>query len=195
MVQRFAGQDWQAGYLTGKCLVAMPGMSDARFSRAVIYLCAHTEEGAMGLVVNRAIPDFSFVDLLDQLNIPPTPRCQRIQVQFGGPVESQRGFVLHSADYVHEGTLVVDDAVALTATLEVLRDIATGTGPSRTLMALGYAGWSPGQLDDELRQNVWLTVDADPDLVFAADLEAKYVLALSRLGIDPALLSSEGGHA
>ena len=195
MVQRFAGQDWQAGYLTGKCLVAMPGMSDARFSRAVIYLCAHTEEGAMGLVVNRAIPDFSFVDLLDQLNIPPTPRCQRIQLQFGGPVESQRGFVLHSADYVHEGTLVVDDAVALTATLEVLRDIATGTGPSRTLMALGYAGWSPGQLDDELRQNVWLTVDADPDLVFAADLEAKYVLALSRLGIDPALLSSEGGHA
>jgi putative transcriptional regulator len=195
MGHAIGGFDGQAGFLTGKCLVAMPGMSDPRFSRAVVYLCAHTDEGAMGLVLNRAIPDFSFVDLLDQLNIPATPRCQRIQVQFGGPVESQRGFVLHSADYVHEGTLVVDDAVALTATLEVLRDIATGTGPSQTLMALGYAGWSPGQLDEELRQNVWLTVEADPDLVFAPDLEAKYGLALSRLGIDPALLASEGGHA
>jgi len=195
MQETFAGQDSQAGYLTGKCLVAMPGMNDPRFARAVIYLCAHTDEGAMGLVVNRAIPDFSFVDLLDQLNIPATPRCQRIQVQFGGPVESQRGFVLHSADYVHEGTLLVDDAVGLTATLEVLRDIATGTGPRRTLMALGYAGWSPGQLDEELRSNVWLTVDADPDLVFESDLDAKYGLAMARLGIDPALLSSEGGHA
>ncbi|MBB4284401.1 YqgE/AlgH family protein [Roseospira goensis] len=195
MVDTFASVGAADGFLTGKCLVAMPGMSDPRFVRAVIYVCAHTAEGAMGLVVNRAIPDFSFVDLLEQLSIPATPRCQQIKVQFGGPVESQRGFVLHTADYIHEGTLVVDDTVALTATLEVLRDIAVGTGPSRTLMALGYAGWSPGQLDDELRRNVWLTVDADSDLVFAPDLEAKYAQALGRLGIDPALLSSEGGHA
>ncbi|WP_299439395.1 YqgE/AlgH family protein [uncultured Rhodospira sp.] len=195
MVETFASVGAPDGYLTGKCLVAMPAMSDPRFVRSVIYICAHTSEGAMGLVVNRAIPDFSFVDLLEQLNIPATPRCQQIQVQFGGPVESQRGFVLHTADYIHEGTLVVDEAVALTATLEVLRDIAVGTGPSRTLMALGYAGWSPGQLDDELRRNVWLTVDADPELVFAPDLDAKYDLAMARMGIDPALLSSEGGHA
>jgi putative transcriptional regulator len=195
MVETFASVGEADGYLTGKCLVAMPGMSDPRFVRAVIYICAHTEEGAMGLVVNRAIPDFSFSDLLEQLNIPATPRCQQIQVQFGGPVESQRGFVLHSADYIHEGTLVVDETVALTATLEVLRDIAVGTGPSRTLMALGYAGWSAGQLDDELRRNVWLTVDADPELVFTPDLDAKYNLAMARIGIDPALLSSEGGHA
>jgi putative transcriptional regulator len=195
MVDTFASVGAADGYLTGKCLVAMPGMNDPRFVRAVIYICAHTDEGAMGLVVNRAIPDFSFMDLLEQLNIPATPRCEQIQVQFGGPVESQRGFVLHSADYIHEGTLVVDETVALTATLEVLRDIAVGTGPSRTLMALGYAGWSAGQLDDELRRNVWLTVDADPNVVFSFDLEAKYDLALRSLGIDPRLLASEGGHA
>lgn len=195
MAQTFASVGAADGYLTGKCLVAMPGMSDPRFVRSVIYLCAHTAEGAMGLVINRAIPDFSFPELLNQLNIPSTPLCDQIAVQFGGPVESQRGFVLHSADYVHDGTLVVDEAVALTATLEVLRDIADGTGPRHTLMALGYAGWSPGQLDDELRRNVWLTVDSDPDLVFAGDLDAKYEQALRRLGIDPALLCSEGGHA
>ena len=195
MAQTFASVGAADGYLTGKCLVAMPGMSDPRFVRSVIYLCAHTAEGAMGLVINRAIPDFSFPELLKQLNIPSTPLCSQIAVQFGGPVESQRGFVLHSADYVHDGTLVVDDAVALTATLEVLRDIADGTGPRHTLMALGYAGWSPGQLDDELRRNVWLTVDSDPDLVFVGDLDGKYERALRRLGIDPALLCSEGGHA
>ncbi|MBB4266209.1 YqgE/AlgH family protein [Roseospira visakhapatnamensis] len=195
MAQTFASVGASDGYLTGKCLVAMPGMSDPRFVRSVIYLCAHTAEGAMGLVINRAIPDFSFPELLGQLNILATPVCEQIAVQFGGPVESQRGFVLHSADYVHDGTLVVDEAVALTATLEVLRDIADGTGPRQTLMALGYAGWSPGQLDDELRRNVWLTVDSDPDLVFVGDLDGKYERALRRLGIDPALLSSEGGHA
>jgi len=195
MTDTFASVGAAGGYMTGKCLLAMPGMSDPRFVRAVIYVCAHTEEGAMGVVINRAIPDFSFIDLLQQLNIPSTPRCQQIQVQFGGPVESQRGFVLHSSDYIHEGTVVMNEAVALTATLEVLRDIAIGTGPSRTLMALGYAGWSAGQLDEELRRNVWLTVDADPDVVFNFDLESKYDLALRSLGVDPALLSSEGGHA
>jgi len=195
MAQTFASVGAADGYLTGKCLVAMPGMSDPRFVRSVIYLCAHTAEGAMGLVINRAIPDFSFPELLTQLSIPSTPLCDQITVQFGGPVESQRGFVLHSADYVHDGTLVVDECVALTATLEVLRDIADGTGPRHTLMALGYAGWSPGQLDDELRRNVWLTVDSDPDLVFVGDLDGKYERALRRLGIDPALLCSEGGHA
>jgi len=195
MAQTFASVGMSHGYLTGKCLVAMPGMSDPRFVRSVIYLCAHTAEGAMGLVINRAIPDFSFPELLDQLSISSTPLCDQIVVQFGGPVESQRGFVLHTADYVHDGTLVVDDSVALTATLEVLRDIAGGTGPRHTLMALGYAGWSPGQLDDELRRNVWLTVDSDEELVFAGDLDGKYERALGRLGVDLALLSSEGGHA
>lgn len=183
------------GYLTGHCLVAMPGMGDPRFEGTVIYLCTHSAEGAMGLVINRGLDDISFPDIVDQLGIAPTPLCETIRVQFGGPVDMARGFVLHTRDYHHEGTLMVNEGVALTATLDVLRAIAAGEGPRQVLMALGYAGWSPGQLDKELRENVWLTVPADGALLFDVALEEKYTEAMRRLGIDPRLLSDSAGHA
>lgn len=183
------------GYLTGQCLVAMPGMGDPRFEGTVIYLCAHTEEGAMGIVINRPMEQISFPDIVGQLGIEPTAHCEQIHVQFGGPVETMRGFVLHTRDYENEGTLFVDESTALTATLDVLRAIAQGQGPGRAIMALGYAGWGAGQLDGELKENVWLTVPADRRLLFETALEDKYTAAMSRLGIDPRLLSEDSGHA
>ncbi|MEO5374736.1 MAG: YqgE/AlgH family protein [Alphaproteobacteria bacterium] len=185
----------QGEYLAGQCLVAMPLMTDPRFSRTVIYLCAHTPEGAMGLVINRAIDALTFPDLLEQLGIESGPHCSRIQVHFGGPVEAGRGFVLHSSDYVQDATMIVDRQMALTATVDVLKDIAQGQGPRRSILALGYAGWSPGQLDTELRENVWLTVPADEDLVFSDDLDHKWEQAMARLGITISMLSGEAGHA
>ncbi|GEO81552.1 YqgE/AlgH family protein [Pararhodospirillum oryzae] len=183
------------GYLTGHCLVAMPGMGDPRFDGTVIYLCTHSAEGAMGLVINRGLDDISFPDIVGQLGIDPTPQCDLVRVQFGGPVDMGRGFVLHTRDYHNEGTMAVDDSVALTATLDVLKAIAAGCGPHRLLMALGYAGWSPGQLDIELRENAWLTVPADRHLLFEVALEEKYAAAIGLLGIDPRLLSENMGHA
>jgi putative transcriptional regulator len=181
--------------LIGNLLVAMPQMNDPRFERAVIYMCAHSAEGAMGLVVNKLFEQLSFPDLLDQLNIKTGPRTQQIRVHFGGPVESGRGFVLHSDDYVREGTMLVNSGFALTATIDILRAIADGEGPRSSILALGYAGWGPGQLETELAANGWLHVPADPELVFGEDLEHKWLLALSRLGISPTVLSSEAGHA
>ncbi|ABC23854.1 Protein of unknown function DUF179 [Rhodospirillum rubrum ATCC 11170] len=183
------------GYLTGHCLVAMPGMGDPRFEGTVIYLCAHTAEGAMGIVINRELEEISFPDIVGQLGIQPTPFCDDVRVQFGGPVETGRGFVLHTSDYQNEGTLSVDDSMALTATLDVLRAIASGDGPMRVIMALGYAGWGAGQLDGELKGNVWLTVPADRQLVFETAVKDKYTTAMGRLGIDPRLLSENAGHA
>lgn len=182
-------------YLSGHFLVAMPGMPDPRFAKTVIYLCAHTDEGAMGLVVNQAIQDITFPDLLEQLNIVPAGDAPPIAIQFGGPVEQGRGFVLHSADYVHETTMVVEEGVALTATVDILRDIAAGHGPAQSLLALGYAGWGPGQLDREILENGWLSVKADADILFATDLNLKWNRALAKLGIDLSLLSEEAGHA
>lgn len=187
--------DMTSGTIAGKCLIAMPSMTDPNFNRTVVYVCAHTAEGAMGLVINRAFPQLSFPDILEQLGIESTPACDSIRVHFGGPVEAARGFVLHSAEYSQAATLLVNDTVALTATTDVLRAIAGGSGPRRSLMALGYAGWSPGQLDAELKENAWLTVDADEDLLFGQALDAKWSAALGRLGIDPAMLSETAGHA
>jgi putative transcriptional regulator len=181
--------------LTGKLLVAMPQMSDPRFARSVVYLCAHSEDGAMGLVVNRVIDSLSFPNLLDQLGLEPGPGVGEVPIHFGGPVESSRGFVLHSADYVQDSTLVIEDEIALTATLDVLRAIAHGRGPARSVLALGYAGWAPGQLDAEIQANGWLVVPADVDLVFGVDNEAKWNQAIAKLGIDISLLSAEAGHA
>ncbi len=183
------------GYLTGHCLVAMPGMGDPRFEGTVIYMCAHSAEGAMGLVINRSLDEITFPDIVDQLGIQPTPLCDQIRVQFGGPVETGRGFVLHTRDYFNEGTMEVTDQIGLTATLEVLRAIANGDGPHRVIMALGYAGWSAGQLDGELKNNVWLNVPADPELIFDLSLESKYTAAMERIGIDPRLLNENAGHA
>ena len=181
--------------LVGTLLVAMPQMNDPRFERAVIYMCAHNNEGAMGLVVNKLFDQLSFPDLLDQLSIKIGPRTQQIRVHSGGPVEAGRGFVLHSDDYVREGTMLVDSGFALTATTDILRAIADGEGPRSSILALGYAGWGPGQLETEFASNGWLHVPADPELVFGADLEHKWLLSLSKLGINPTVLSSEAGHA
>lgn len=183
-----------SGYVSGQCLVAMPAMNDPRFAKTVVYICAHSSEGAMGLVINRTLEQITFPDLLEQLGIESGPDCEEIRVHFGGPVESGRGFVLHSSEYQHETTMMVDQAFALTATVDVLRDIAGGRGPRRSLLALGYAGWSPGQLDSELSENVWLTVPADDALLFSGDLDAKWQQAMGRIGVDLTMLSGEAGH-
>nr|WP_185961326.1 YqgE/AlgH family protein [Telmatospirillum sp. J64-1] len=183
------------GYLAGQLLIAMPQMQDPRFTRSVVYLCAHSAEGAMGLVVNRMLDALTFPDLLEQLGIEPTPLCEQIRVHFGGPVEAGRGFVLHSTDYVQDTTLMVDNRVALTATVDVLKAIAEGRGPRHSMLALGYAGWSPGQLDTEIRENVWLNAPADEEVLFGPNLDIKWEQALGRLGIEPPMLSGEAGHA
>ena len=184
-----------SGYFEGQLLAAMPQMTDRRFAQSVIYLCAHSADGAMGLVVNKLIDGITFPDLLQQLNIESTSGNDKIQVHFGGPVESGRGFVLHSDDYVQETTLVIRDGVALTATIDVLRAISEGKGPNRCLLALGYAGWAPGQLDSEIRANGWLNVSADENLIFGRQLDKKWSRAISKLGIDLSSLSTTAGHA
>ncbi len=182
--------------LTGQLLVAMPQMQDQRFVRSVIYMCAHSEEvGAMGLVVNKLLGSLTMGELLAQLEISPNRASRSQPVHFGGPVEAGRGFVLHTADYREEGTMVIDGNIAVTATLEILRAIGKGEGPRRCLLALGYAGWAPGQLDAEIQANGWLAVDADDDLVFDPDFDGKWQRALKKLGIDLSMLSSDAGHA
>ncbi|OFW44389.1 MAG: hypothetical protein A3J29_13825 [Acidobacteria bacterium RIFCSPLOWO2_12_FULL_67_14b] len=182
-------------FLAGQLLVAMPTMADPRFAKSVIYICAHSDEGAMGLVVNQVLDSISFPDLLEQLGIEPSGVSEQIRIHRGGPVESGRGFVLHSAEYVQDTTLVVDDDIALTATVDILKAIATGRGPRRSLLALGYAGWGPGQLDSEIKANGWLNVGADDDLVFGPDLATTWDRALAKLGINPQMLSGDAGHA
>lgn len=184
-----------SGYLTGQFLIAMPGMGDPRFARTVIYMCAHSDEGAMGLVVNKELDSLSFDDLLEQLGIEETGQHEPLPLHFGGPVETGRGFVLHSADYNQEGTLVVGGDIALTATVDVLKAIAEGNGPRKRLLALGYAGWAPGQLESEIQANGWLSVTADSELLFDIDIESKWNRAIAKLGIDASMLSSEGGRA
>ena len=182
--------------LTGKLLIAMPGMGDPRFEHSVVYLCAHSDEGAMGLIVNKRVPEIGLDDLLDQLEIDRGTSSLGRAVHFGGPVEGARGFVLHTSDAgTYPATLRVDERFAMTATRDILVDIARGRGPRRTLTALGYAGWGPGQLEDELRQNAWLTADADTAIVFDPDDHAKWARALKAMGIDPSLLSTGGGSA
>lgn len=180
-------------YLEGRCLIAMPTIGDPRFDRSLIYLCAHSSDGAMGLVVNKPLDDLSFEDMLEQLGISGGNTGEPIRMHFGGPVETGRGFVLHSDDYQHDGTLTISGGVALTATVDVLRAMAVGGGPRRSLLALGYAGWAPGQLDAEIQANGWLTCDADEELLFSANLERKWHRALSKIGIDPAMLSTDLG--
>ena len=183
-------------FLDGQLLIAMPGMGDARFERAVIFLCAHSAEGAMVLIINKPAPDLDFTDLLKQLNIEPKSDVGGTPVHFGGPVEHARGFVLHSGEYDAEGaSLKVGPAFSMTATVDVLQDMAKGQGPVQALLALGYSGWGPGQLEGELQANGWLTAAADPDLVFGKADAGKWEAALRSLNIDPRLLSAEGGRA
>ncbi len=159
--------------LTAKLLIAMPDIGDPRFHGSVVFLCAHSAEGAMGLIVNKPMPDVRFVDMLDQLDIPRGADTPNMPVCYGGPVELRRGFVLHSAEYRgrQDDRLEVDTSFAMTATIDVLEDLARGVGPARALMVLGYAGWGPGQIEDEIAQNGWLTADATPDLVFGPPME------------------------
>ncbi len=183
-------------FLDGQLLIAMPGMGDMRFERSVIFLCAHSAEGAMGLIINKPAPELRFADLLEQLKISAAGPLPETRVHFGGPVEHGRGFVLHSAEYKVEGaSLRVSDAFAMTATVEILRDMAKSAGPERALLALGYSGWGPGQLESEIQANGWLTAPADPDLVFGRRDSRKWEEALQSLRIDPRLLSAEGGRA
>ena len=182
--------------LTGQLLVAMPQMTDPRFARSVVYLCAHSEdEGAMGLVVNKLLAKLSMNELFTHLNLAPSAIGRARPVHFGGPVEPGRGFVLHTADYREDATLIVGEEFAITATLEILRAIGKGAGPRRSLLALGYAGWAPGQLDAEMQANGWLSVPADSDLLFDGDFDAKWQRALTKLGIDLTMLSTDAGHA
>jgi putative transcriptional regulator len=191
------------GYLDGQLLLAMPAMGDPRFARAVIYMCAHSVDGAMGIIINHRAPNISFTELLEQLNIvPPDERIRlpkslhAMAVHLGGPVETGRGFVLHSADYFkEESTLPIDGLVCLTATVDILRDIAKGSGPDKALLALGYAGWAPGQLESEIQANGWLHCAADSELVFDPEVDRKYSRALGKIGIDPIRLVNDAGHA
>lgn len=184
-----------SGYLQGQLLIAMPTMMDPRFQRTVIYMCAHSSAGAMGLVVNKPMDGISFPDLLQQLGIDSAKLDDHILVHFGGPVEPARGFVLHSTDYMREGTMVIDDGIGLTATVDVLKAIAHGQGPRRSLLALGYAGWAPGQLDQEIQANGWLHATADEDLVFGFEHDSKWPRAIRKVGFDPGRLSTDAGHA
>jgi putative transcriptional regulator len=191
------------GYLDGQMLIAMPTMNDERFSRAVIYVCAHSTEGAMGIIVNHPAANIKFPELLVQLEVIPAveriqlPTCaEDVKVLKGGPVETGRGFVLHSADFfIENSTLPIDEGICLTATLDILKAIARGNGPASAILALGYAGWAPGQLEQEIQQNGWLHCSADSELIFGTDTDTKYQKALRKIGIDPGMLSSEAGHA
>ena len=181
--------------LTGHLLIAMPAMGDERFAQSVIYLCAHTSEGAMGIVVNRPLQKPSFADLLRQLEVAPMPPAREIQLCQGGPVDNARGFVLHTTDWTGEGSLKVTEETALTASLDVLKAIAEGGGPREGLLALGYAGWGPGQLDSEIQQNAWLSVPADDTLMFDSKHDTKWRRAFAKLKVDPLQLSDVAGHA
>ena len=190
------------GYLDGQLLIAMPVMDDERFQRSVIYVCAHSSEGAMGIIVNRPAGSIDFPELLvqldiiqkaDQIKLP--ENAGTMKVLKGGPVETGRGFVLHSSDFfIKDATLRIDDGICLTATVDILKAIARGAGPKHAILALGYAGWEAGQLENEIQDNGWLHCDADPDLIFG-DVEEKYLRALRKIGIDPGMLSNEAGHA
>ena len=196
-------EDPDSSYMDGKLLIAMPAMADDRFTRSVIYMCAHSADGAMGIIINQHAPHIKFSELLEQLNITPKedridmpPSLDRMAVHVGGPVETGRGFVLHSADYyVDDSTLPIDDGVCLTATIDILRAIADGRGPNQSLLALGYAGWAPGQLESEIQANGWLHCPADSELLFDHDIDNKYTRALAKIGIDPSRLVNDSGRA
>jgi putative transcriptional regulator len=189
-------------YLDGQLLIAMPSMTDPRFHRAVIYMCAHSAEGAMGLIINQRAPNITLPRLLEQLEIAPSGsrpisvQAGAMAVHVGGPVETSRGFVLHSSDYfAADSTLPINEGVCLTATIDILKAIAKGSGPDKAILALGYAGWAGGQLEREIQSNGWLNCPADPDIVFDGDINTKYSRALDSLGIDPSHLVGAAGRA
>jgi len=181
--------------LTGQLLIAMPAMPDPRFAHSVIFMCMHDERGAMGIIVNQVVDGLDFEKLLEQVGIEDAPPKRRIAIHVGGPVETGRGFVLHSSDYGLDSTLDVEGGIRLTQSIEVLKEISRGGGPRQCLLALGYAGWGPGQLEREIRQNGWLNVAADEELIFSGAIDDKWRRALAKMGIDPTMLSSSAGRA
>lgn len=189
----------QSPYFTGRLLLAMPNMGDPRFHKAVILICAHDENGAMGLVLNHMLPGLNMQQLLSQLNLEEDLTLEidssEAPILSGGPVETARGFILHSNDFFQEDTIQVNDNISVTGTVDALKEIANGKGPDKMLFILGYAGWSPGQLDDEIQQNAWLIADPDLDLVFSTRSELKWDRAIKNMGIDPAMLSGSAGTA
>jgi putative transcriptional regulator len=182
-------------YFEGQMLLAMPAMTDPRFERAVIYMCAHNDEGAMGLLVNKTLDSIDFRELLGQLDIPAGDSVRDMTVHFGGPVENQRGFVLHSGEYRHDETLMITNQVGLTATLNILRALARGDGPEKSILALGYAGWGPGQLESEFHDNAWLSVPYDDALMFEVEAADKWERAFNSIGVDLSVLSVSAGRA
>src|SRR6202021_3494001 len=191
------------GYLDGQMLIAMPAMLDDRFARSLIYVCAHSSEGAMGIVVNHPAPNITFSDLLVKLDVIPAAdairlptRAEVIKVMRGGPVETERGFVLHSADFfIENSTLPIDEGICLTATLDILKAIGGGAAPVSAILALGYAGWAPGQLESEIQGNGWLHCAPDPELIFGTDIGGKNERALRKMGSDLGMRWSEAVHA
>ncbi|WP_370303599.1 YqgE/AlgH family protein [Pseudooceanicola sp.] len=182
--------------LTGKLLIAMPGMGDPRFERSVVFVCDHNRKGAMGLIVNKPAQDVRLADLFEQLSIQAETASGDGPVYFGGPVEGSRGFVLHSGDYSSKiQSLAIGDEFCMTATLDILEDIASGTGPERALMMLGYSGWGPGQLESEIAATGWLTAEAEAALVYDLEDSEKWGAALHSRGVDPLTLSASAGHA
>jgi putative transcriptional regulator len=181
--------------LAGQLLIAMPAMADPRFARTVVCLCAHSPEGAMGLVINRPIERLSFDALLRQVKVDPVPAQRQVRLLAGGPVEEGRGFVLHSGEWRAEGSIPVEGGLALTANVDILKAIAEGGGPRQCVLALGYAGWGPGQLESELSENAWLTAPADEALLFDADAATKWQRAMSKLKVDPSRIVGAAGHA
>lgn len=188
-------QEDRAGFLEGKLLLAMPGMTDPRFERSVIYICSHSHEGAMGLVINHPIPNLTFENLLQQLDIEDDGLAPQIPVHAGGPMDTGRGFVLHSPDFVEDTSVKLCSDVALTATVDILKALAGQGGPKQRMVILGYAGWGPGQLEDEISQNAWLSTDPTGDVLFETRDDQKWPRAMASLGVDIAMLSSEAGHA
>lgn len=190
----------EQGDLTGKMLIAMPGMTDPRFARSVVLICAHSNEGAMGLVVNRRLHDLEFSDLLSQLGIDREASSREVPVHFGGPVEPARGFVLHpmpgsEEDEGHEGRMEIAPGLAMTTTRDILEELARGEGPECAVLALGYAGWGPGQLEAEMLANGWLTTERNDELLFGGNDPDKWAQAIRGLGVDPSLLSQSAGRA
>lgn len=183
-------------YLTGQLLIASPQITDSRFFHSVILVCGHDLNGAMGIILNRLIDDLTLKDLIEQIGLQSSKTTNvPISVHFGGPIEMGRGFVIHSTDYLQDGSVKISDEMALSSTVEILSLLMEGEGPKQKILALGYVAWSAGQLETEIQKNSWLQTDADLDLVFSSDLSNMWKKALKKIGVDPALLSSQTGHA
>lgn len=195
MTEKIESKQDLSGYITGQFLLAMPHMQDLRLEKAVIFICGHDTNGAMGLVVNKYLGDLTLKGLLEYLNLPKDAMKRDLPIYFGGPIDTGRGFVLHSDDFTHPGTVSLGNHIALTATIDVLQAVAEGDGPLDCLLAMGYVGWGPGQLDSELHGNRWLQVEADYEILFHLPIEKKWEMAMGKLGITPETLSEEAGQA